>query len=287
MNGIIKRSISGIVYIAIIIAGILCGTSAYSSLLLLLGITAAIEFSRLLAGQKASTALTTALDVAGTIFMISGFIAANLIGSPSIAWCFATLYILYLVARLVCQLYLPALDAIRSLGYSFFSQIYIALPISLMTLLYSRCGTPHLVLGIFIMIWLNDTGAFIVGSAIGRHRLFPRISPKKSWEGFWGGVVFAIAAGILFGTCFQHFFSGLDTIQLAVAGAVVAAFATWGDLVESLIKRTLGVKDSGNIIPGHGGILDRIDSLLLVAPAMVAYIVIIEYIIPVITNLIF
>lgn len=287
MNGLVKRSLSGIVYIAIIIAGILCGFMAYSCLLFLLGIAATIEFSGLMTGRKASTALTVSLDVAGTIFMISGFIGANLLYSSAATWCFTTLYILYLIARMVVQLYLPGLDAIRSLACSFMSQIYIALPISLMTLLYAKCGTPHLVLGMFIMIWLNDTGAFIVGSAIGRHRLFPRISPKKSWEGFWGGVLFSIAAGILFGTCFHSYFNELGTLQLAIAGAVVALFATWGDLVESLIKRTLGVKDSGNLIPGHGGILDRIDSLLLVAPAMVAYIVATEYIIPVITNCIF
>lgn len=283
MNGLIKRTLSGIVYIAIIVAGILCGNVAFTGLLLLLGITATIEFSKLM---KASTPLTMALDVAGTITLIAGFSATNLVWVSSWAWCFFTVYLLYLIARLVTQLYLPKLDAIRSLASSFFGQLYIALPISLMTLLYGRIGTPHLVLAMFIMIWLNDTGAFVVGSMIGRHRLFPRISPKKSWEGFWGGVAFAIGAGILFGTCFSQYFN-VGLWQLVGAGVVTALFATWGDLVESLIKRTLGVKDSGNLIPGHGGILDRIDSLLLVVPAMVAYIVITEYIIPALASYIF
>lgn len=279
MNGLIKRSLSGIVYIAIIIAGILCGDKAYSCLLLLLGITATIEFSHLMAGQKSATPLTTTLDVTGSIILIAGFISYFLMGSVLAAWCCTALYALYLIVRLVTQLYLPKINALHSMASSFFGQIYIALPISLMTLLYDRLGTPHLVLGMFIMIWLNDTGAFVVGSTMGKRRLFPRISPKKSWEGFWGGVVFAIAAGILFGTCFHPYFNELSALQLAGAGAVTALFATWGDLVESLIKRTLGVKDSGNLIPGHGGILDRIDSLLLVVPSMCVYLIILEYII--------
>jgi len=287
MNGLIKRSLSGIVYIAIIVAGILCGSMAYACLLLLLCITSAIEFSRLMSGQNATTPLTATLDVIGATSMTAGFIAANLLNASSIAWCFLTIYVLYLIARLVVQLYLPRLNAIRSLACSFLGQIYIALPLSLMTLLYSRCGTPHLVLAMFIMIWLNDTGAFVVGSLMGRHKLFPRISPKKSWEGFWGGVVLAITTGILSGAWFSDYFNITGTWKLAGAGAVVALFATWGDLVESLIKRTLGVKDSGNLIPGHGGILDRIDSLLLVAPAMVAYLVIVEYIVPITINYLF
>ena len=123
----------------------------------------------------------------------------------------------------------------------------------------------------FIMIWLNDTGAFCVGSMIGKHKLFPRISPNKSWEGFFGGVVFAIASAFVFKYGFPQYFDNISIGGLCGLGVVVSAFATWGDLVESLIKRTLGVKDSGTLLPGHGGILDRIDSLLLVVPASLLY----------------
>ena len=129
MKGLIKRSLSGIVYVAIIVAGILCGNMAFSCLLFLLGITATIEFSGLMSTQKDTTRLTTSLDVIGTITMIAGFIAANLLNTSSIAWCFLTIYILYLIARLVSQLYLPRLNAIHSLAYSFLGQIYIALPL--------------------------------------------------------------------------------------------------------------------------------------------------------------
>ena len=127
------------------------------------------------------------------------------------------------------------------------------------------------VLAVFVLIWLNDTGAFCVGSLFGRHRLFERISPKKSWEGFFGGLIFCLVAAAILKTCFGEYFPGMGMLLMLGLGAVVSVFGTWGDLVESLIKRTLGVKDSGHVLPGHGGILDRIDSLLLVIPAVLAY----------------
>ena len=119
----------------------------------------------------------------------------------------------------------------------------------------------------FVMIWLNDTGAFLVGSAIGSHRLFARLSPKKSWEGFFGGFAFSIIAGYLAHSLLPEYFAGYSANALGLLGAIVSVISTWGDLFESMIKRQMGVKDSGNLIPGHGGILDRIDSLLFVAPA--------------------
>ena len=119
---------------------------------------------------------------------------------------------------------------------------------------------------------MNDTGAFCVGSLIGRHRLFERISPKKSWEGFWGGLFFTIVAAVIIDTYFPAYFSEFDVIRWVGMAIVVSAFSTWGDLAESMVKRTAGVKDSGHLLPGHGGILDRIDSLLFVVPAVLIYI---------------
>ncbi len=123
---------------------------------------------------------------------------------------------------------------------------------------------------IFIMIWLNDTGAFLVGSAIGRHRLFERLSPKKSWEGFFGGLLFCLIAGYLAPILSADDFAGYPMRYVGL-GVLVCVFSTWGDLFESMIKRAAGVKDSGNILPGHGGMLDRIDSILFVVPASLVY----------------
>lgn len=144
--------------------------------------------------------------------------------------------------------------------------IYVAFPFAALATLYFSFGA-QVVLALFLLLWINDTGAFCVGCTMGKHRLFERISPKKSWEGFYGGLIFCIVAGILFATVFSNYFHGYSMTQWIIFGAVTSIIGTWGDLSESLIKRTLKVKDSGKIIPGHGGILDRIDSLLLAVPA--------------------
>jgi phosphatidate cytidylyltransferase len=134
---------------------------------------------------------------------------------------------------------------------------------------------PRLLLGVFMFIWLYDTGAYCVGMLLGRHRLFERISPKKSWEGVIGGIIACVAGAYVTNYWFDEFFQVPDINVWVGLSVVVAVFATFGDLVESLIKRTVGVKDSGNILPGHGGILDRIDSLLLVAPAVLIYLLLV------------
>ena len=176
----------------------------------------------------------------------------------------------YLLVRTIVQLYRPRQNAVHSLERSFLSLGYVALPVSMLNCIIDITA-PRLLLGIFMFIWLYDTGAYCVGMLLGRHRLFERISPKKSWEGVIGGVAFSIAGAFASHYWFDEFFQVPDLMTWVGLSVVVAVFATFGDLVESLIKRTVGVKDSGNIMPGHGGILDRIDSLLLVVPAVLIY----------------
>ena len=155
------------------------------------------------------------------------------------------------------------------------SQLYIALPFSLLNVLAFRSTgydiqyTYLIPLSVFVFLWINDTGAYLCGSLLGKHKLFPRISPAKSWEGSIGGAVFVLAAAY----AISYF---VDQTMLTMPewlglGLVVVVFGTWGDLVESLFKRTLGIKDSGDILPGHGGMLDRFDSSLLAIPAAVIY----------------
>lgn len=162
------------------------------------------------------------------------------------------------------------------------SQMYIALPFSTISVLAFN-GTPDgivqfnaiLPLSVFIFLWLNDTGAYCIGSLLGKHRLFPRISPKKSWEGSIGGAVVVVLAAFAISYLVENYsplYSLLSPLEWIGLGLVVVVFGTWGDLVESLFKRTLGIKDSGNILPGHGGMLDRFDSSLMAFPAAVVYV---------------
>jgi phosphatidate cytidylyltransferase len=185
-------------------------------------------------------------------------------------------YLVTIIYLLVTELYSKQPDPINNWAYTMLSQMYIALPFSLINVL-AFTSTPDgrvmfntiLPLSVFIFLWTNDTGAYCVGSLLGRHKLFPRISPGKSWEGSVGGSLFVLAAA----WAISYFLDGaiLTTIQWLGLGLVVAVFGTWGDLVESLFKRTLGIKDSGNILPGHGGMLDRFDSSLIAIPAAVVY----------------
>ena len=119
----------------------------------------------------------------------------------------------------------------------------------------------------------NDTGAYCIGSMLGKHRLFERISPKKSWEGSVGGALFALASSF----AFAHYFPFMGMGQWVGLALTIVVFGTWGDLTESLLKRQLGIKDSGNILPGHGGMLDRFDSTLMAIPAAVVYLYIMTY----------
>lgn len=180
----------------------------------------------------------------------------------------AALYGLVLMLTLVAELFKKADNPIDNWGVLLAGQVMVALPFALMNSLFSR--SAMLLLALFVIIWLNDTGAYCTGSLIGRHKMFPRVSPGKSWEGLAGGAVFAMAAGYVF---FSDPF-GFTTMtftwwQSLLLSLVIVVFGTFGDLVESLTKRTLGIKDSGNVIPGHGGWLDRFDSILLATPALV------------------
>lgn len=149
------------------------------------------------------------------------------------------------------------------------SQLYIAVPFSIIPCLaFSNNGFVWIYpLAIFLFLWTNDTGAYCFGTLFGKHRLFERISPKKSWEGsIGGGVLSLVVASVV-----AYFDQSLNLWQWLGFALVVVVFGTWGDLVESLLKRQLGIKDSGNILPGHGGMLDRFDSSLLAIPAVAVY----------------
>lgn len=192
-------------------------------------------------------------------------------------------YLLTIVYLFIAELYTKAPNPINNWAYTMLAQMYIALPFSTINVLAFRATGDGVVynyllpLSVFIFLWTNDTGAYLSGSLFGKHKLFPRVSPGKSWEGSIGGglLVLAMAAAVgFYETSALH--NGATEVALSIPqwmglGLVVVFFGTWGDLVESLFKRTIGIKDSGNILPGHGGMLDRFDSSLMAFPAAVVY----------------
>ena len=275
-KNLIVRTITGVLFIAIMVSGFLRLQAMVFLFSLITGLTI-WEYCSLVNELKTVTVNRFIATVAGVYFFLavaginSGYIQTNGVFVP---------YLLTIVYLFVSELYTRNENAIHDWAYTMLSQMYIALPFSMINVLAFRQapdGDIHyyylLPLSVFIFLWTNDTGAYCSGSLLGKHKLFPRISPAKSWEGSIGGALFVLIAAAVVGylESQSNALSGLTIVQWLGLGLVVTVFGTWGDLVESLFKRTLGIKDSGNILPGHGGMLDRFDSSLMAIPASVVY----------------
>ena len=276
MVNLIKRVLSGVIYIALIVAAILLLDNSpvmyllVFPLLIVLGISEMVTMAK---DDATQSWLVNIIDMLGGVGLFVAFYMhyeGETMQSRAL-WLLPIAF--YLILRTIAQLYRPQQNAVHSLERSFFSLGYVALPVALLNCVMSITA-PRLLLGIFMFIWLYDTGAYCFGMLLGRHRLFERVSPKKSWEGCIAAFVMAIGVSQVIASFNQSFTSEDLPNRLAWAGLaiVVIGFGTWGDLVESQIKRKLGIKDSGKILPGHGGMLDRFDSSLLAIPMAVVYI---------------
>lgn len=276
LKNLITRSITGILYVAIMVTSFLQSVNMIVVFALITGL-ATWEFTGLVNEHKHVNVNRLITTVAGVYFFLavagvnSGAIQTNAVFVP---------YLLTIIYLFISGLYTKSGDSVNDWAYTMLSQMYIALPLSTINVIAFRQAADGLnyyyyllPLSIFIFLWTNDTGAYCTGSLFGKHKLFPRISPAKSWEGsIGGGILVLIVASVIYYIESQgENLSGLNLIEWLGLGLVVVVFGTWGDLVESLLKRTLGIKDSGNILPGHGGILDRFDSSLMAIPASVVY----------------
>ena len=276
MNNFIVRTITGVLFVAVLVCSFLRPQAMVLLFALITGLTI-WEFTGLVNEREHVTVNRLISTVAGVYFFfaVAGF-SSEL--TPSAVFIPYLVSIIYLM---VAELYLKNDDPIHSWAYTMMAQIYIALPFSLLNTLAFHLAPQGYVaydailpLSVFVFLWMNDTGAYLCGSLLGKHKLFPRISPGKSWEGSIGGGILVIAVAVLvwyLADQYQLNQLGLSAVEWAGLGLTVVIFGTWGDLVESLFKRTLGIKDSGNILPGHGGMLDRFDSSLLAIPAAVVY----------------
>ena len=275
MKNFIIRAITGLSFAAVLIGCIL-----YSpvSLVLLFSIVAALtiwEFGTIV-NSHAGASMNRMINAAAGFYLVFavGWYQMGLISGREF-----TPYLLTLIYLLVSELYRQEPNPLKNWAYAFAAQLYIALPFALLSVLGlhydSFADTMNyefiFPLSVFIFLWMSDTGAYLVGSLLGRYfpaKLFPRISPKKSWVGSIGGGLLCLAAawGI-----YAYEPKYMELWQWMGLALTVCVFGTWGDLVESLLKRQVGIKDSGNILPGHGGLLDRFDSSLLAIPAAVVY----------------
>ena len=275
MNNFIARTITGILFVATIVVCFLNPTAMIFLFALVTGLTV-WEFTGLV-NDRAGVAVNRFIStVAGVYFFLA--MAGTTSGFTS-----STVFIPYLITiiyLLVAELYAKQEDPIHDWAYTMMSQMYVVLPFSLLNMLAFRAAPEGIMyvytlpLSVFVFLWVNDTGAYCCGSLFGKHKLFPRVSPGKSWEGSIGGGIFVLAAAALVWYLTDTYDmnpTGMGMWEWMGLGLTVVVFGTWGDLVESLFKRTLGIKDSGNLLPGHGGMLDRFDSSIMAIPAAVIY----------------
>lgn len=279
MKNLITRSITGVIFVAAVVTCFLRPEAMIFLFALVTGLTV-WEYTGIVNNLE-NVAVNRFLATVAAVyffFAMAGFCSGIVPSAVFIP------YLLTVVYMFISELYTKAPNPINNWAYTMLSQMYIALPFSMINVLAFRGAGDAVIynyllpLSIFIFLWTNDTGAYLSGSLFGKHKLFPRVSPGKSWEGSIGGGILVLAVAAFLGW-YEN--SGIHegAVELAMSipqwmglGLVVVFFGTWGDLVESLFKRTIGIKDSGNILPGHGGMLDRFDSSLMAIPAAVVYI---------------
>lgn len=253
------RAITGFFFIAVLIAAVLLGAYAFISFFAIVGVYSVYEFYKMVQSEQTRPLLTTGILSAVVGLTLLGAVLLGFIDERSLLWLFSVVFVLYIAA-----LFRKTSSAIQDISYTLFGMIYAALPFGIFISLGFVNGdyNPYIPLGFLILLWTNDTGAYLAGKSFGRRKLFERISPNKTWEGFVGGVVLAVVVSLNL----ARYFESLQTWQWLTMAIIIGTFGTLGDLVESMLKRNTGVKDSGNILPGHGGLLDRFDGLLMAAP---------------------
>lgn len=276
MKNFIQRAITGLIFVVTLIGCIVGSYLSFGVLFCIISAMATAEFCHLMNQQK-GVKINRNICVLGSVALFLSFFYYGI--NPVQTGIFIP-YLIIIIYLMVSELYLKKENPLNNWAYAMLSQVYIALPFSLLNVLafqsdetISTTSYQYIFpLSIFAFNWINDTGAYCTGMLLGKHPLFKRISPKKSWEGSIGGAVFCIAASF----AFAHFFPFMSIGEWIGLALTIVVFGTWGDLSESLMKRQLGIKDSGTILPGHGGILDRFDSAILAIPAAVVYLYILS-----------
>jgi len=266
LQNLIIRALTGALFVIAITSAIYIHPYAFAVLFALAVGSALWEFYEMTGEKKFTHRL---IGIGGGMYL---FTATFVYAGGFVSGIIFYPYILFLLAILISSLYNTKPDPVNHCAMSLFAQFYCAGLLAFLNFIVFDPATkqylPYFALLIFIFVWLNDTFAYLTGITLGKHPFFPRVSPKKSWEGFWGGLVITLVISQVIAFYFPEI---INWHQSLVIAAITVVFGTYGDLVESLLKRTCGAKDSGAFFPGHGGVLDRFDSVILAAPAVYIY----------------
>lgn len=278
LNNFFKRSITGSIFVVVTTALILINEWTFLAFALITNIWLSIEFFRIVSHDN-TKALSFTSILTGSVGLILVFLGIRFDFNNSIYW----LILIPVMSMFIEELFLNKQNPFRNISASLMVFIYITMPLLISILLVfgnsfdfqinsGKEFNPELLIGILILIWIFDSMSYCVGVPLGKHKLFERVSPKKSWEGAIGGALFTITAGIFM----YKVFSFIPQSDWIIISAIIIVFGTLGDLIESLFKRSINVKDSGETLPGHGGLLDRFDSFIFSIPWVLIYFVIKE-----------
>ena len=271
MSNFLQRTITGAIFVILIVGSILWNHYAFSFLFLIFTILGISEFYSIISKTGSKPYGFSGVVISALLFLITSYIA---ISNSNIHFILILIPLIFI--DLIIELFRKHKTPFINVALSYAGILYISLPMSLLNFL-SNPGFIHgiyikgILLGFFLLIWSNDTFAYLTGIKFGRHKLFERISPKKTWEGSIGGLFFSLLTAYII----SLFIKELSPLQWLGMALITVVFGTLGDLVESMLKRSLNIKDSGNILPGHGGILDRFDAVLLAAPFVYIYLVLV------------
>jgi phosphatidate cytidylyltransferase len=267
LNNLIKRLITAAVCLILIIGCLLSGKYTYFLISFTINLSALYEFFKIVPGKNIDPVKYLGITFGAVLFILSFVISSGIFNNQ--------LYLVLIplvVSVFIFELFRNKANPVINTAVTLLGIIYISLPLSILNYFVFPAGNAYeyaygILLAYLILIWTNDTAAYFTGITIGRHLLFKRISPKKTWEGFIGGslITFAVAWAI------SGVFNTLNLTDMMVFAAIVSLIGVAGDLTESMFKRSISVKDTGALLPGHGGILDRIDSILLTSPFIFIY----------------
>jgi phosphatidate cytidylyltransferase len=258
------RAITGFFFVIVMLASMLTGEYTFTLFFSVLSLFCLNEFYGLVNNENLKPQRLSGTLLALSLLLWQGF---YFLKGTEFGYILITVPVGIFV--FFVELYRSNKNPFQNISYTFLGIIFAVLPFSFFHAIAFIDGTYnfHYPLGFFLMLWANDTGAYLVGIKFGKIRLFERHSPKKSWEGFAGGVVTSLLVGLIL----ANYFTELALVHWAVISLIISVVGTYGDLTESMLKRSLDKKDSGSLLPGHGGLLDRFDGLLLSAPLVLVY----------------